>query len=90
MPKPELHRLAGLPAVAEVFPSAAYPAAAGPAVDQIGAPQLWAPGLTSAGDGIKIAIIDDGVDKSHPFFDPAGFVMPPGYPRARSPTRPPR
>src|SRR5262249_9221357 len=72
-----------LPRVREVFESASYPEAAGPAVDQIGAPQLWGPGLTSAGDGIKIGIIDVGVDETHPFFNPAGFVMPPGYPKGQ-------
>ena len=83
LPVREERRLARLPGVAEVFPSATYPAAAGPAVDQIGAPQLWGPGLTSAGDGIKIGIIDVGVDQTHPFFDPSGFVMPPGYPKGQ-------
>jgi len=75
--------LAHLPGVREVFESGTYPEAAGPAVDQIGAPQLWGPGLTSAGDGIKIGIIDVGVDQTHPFFNPAGFVMPPGYPKGQ-------
>ena len=83
VPVRDLPRLKTLPRVAEVFPSATYPVAAGPAVDQIGAPQLWGPGLTSAGDGIKIGIIDDGVDQTHPFFDPSGFVMPPGFPKGQ-------
>src|SRR5262245_51087736 len=74
-------RLRGLPGVAEVYPSATYTAAAGPAADQIGAPQLWTSGLPTTGDGIKIGIIDDGVDQTHPFFDPVGFTMPPGYPK---------
>ena len=30
---------------------------------------------------MKIGIIDDGVDQTHPFFDPAGYTMPPGFPR---------
>jgi len=81
LPRQDVGRLKGLPSVAEVFPSATYPIAAGPAVDQIGAPQLWQPGLTNAGDGIKIGIIDVGLDQTHPFFDPSGFVMPPGFPK---------
>ncbi len=83
LPAREERRLARLPGVAEIFPSATYPTTAGPAVDQIGAPQLWGPGLASAGDGIKIGIIDVGVDQTHPFFDPSGFVMPPGYPKGQ-------
>jgi subtilisin family serine protease len=83
VPVRDLPRLKELPGVEEVFPSARYPAAAGPAVDQIGAPQLWGPGLTSAGDGIKIGIIDDGVDQTHPFLSPSGFVMPEGFPKGQ-------
>jgi hypothetical protein len=30
---------------------------------------------------MKIGIIDDGVDQSHPFFDPRGFAMPAGFPK---------
>lgn len=43
----------------------------------------WAPGLPNQGAGIKIGIIDDGVDQRHPFFDPAGYTMPPGFPRGQ-------
>ena len=57
----------------------------------IGAPALWGPGLTSAGNGIKIGIIDDGLDRTHPFFRTAGYRMPPGYPKGqRARTRLPR
>jgi subtilisin family serine protease len=84
LPAREVDRLARLPGVAEVFRSVSYrAAAAGPAVDQIGAPQLWAPGLQNAGDGIKIGIIDDGIDRRHPFFDPTGYVTPPGFPKGQ-------
>ena len=83
LPARQLDRLKALPGVAEVFPSATYPIAAGPAVDQIGARQLWEPGLTNAGDGIKIGIIDVGVDQTHPFFDPSGLDMPPGFPKGQ-------
>jgi subtilisin family serine protease len=50
----------------------------------IGAPGLWGPGLPTAGQGMKIAIIDDGVDHRHPFFDPAGYAMPPGFPKGQT------
>ena len=49
----------------------------------IGAPQLWGPTLSTAGEGIKIGIIDDCVDRTHPFFSPAGFTMPPGFPKGQ-------
>ncbi|RDI75256.1 Subtilase family [Gaiella occulta] len=43
----------------------------------------WAPGLENQGAGMKIGIIDDGVDQRHPFFNPAGYAMPPGFPRGQ-------
>jgi subtilisin family serine protease len=51
----------------------------GPAL--IGAPTLWGAGLATAGQGIKIGIIDDGVDQAHPYFNPAGYSYPPGFPK---------
>ena len=33
------------------------------------------------GDGIKIAIVDDGVDQANPFFNPSGFAYPAGFPK---------
>ena len=47
----------------------------------IGAPLLWGPKLETAGNGIKIGIVDDGVDVGHRFFAPAGLTMPPGFPK---------
>ncbi len=50
----------------------------GPAV--IGAPQFA--GLTGAkGDGVKVAVVDDGVDNEHAFLSPAGLSYPPGFPK---------
>lgn len=60
-----------------------------PALDrtpqQIGAPALWGPTLSTAGNGVKIGIIDDGLDQSHAFFSPAGFSMPAGFPKGQIP-----
>ncbi len=28
-------------------------------------------------------MIDDGIDQTHPYFDPAGYTMPAGYPRGQ-------
>jgi subtilisin family serine protease len=33
------------------------------------------------GTGMKIAIVDDGIDQTNPFFDPKGFAYPAGFPR---------
>jgi subtilisin family serine protease len=74
-------RIAALSGVARVYASTRYHRSLFRTPALIGAPQLWGPTLATAGEGIKIGIIDDGVDRSHPFFSPAGFTMPPGYPK---------
>ena len=33
---------------------------------------------------MKIAIIDEGIDQTHPFFSPAGYTMPAGYPKGQT------
>ncbi|MFZ5852887.1 MAG: S8 family serine peptidase [Chloroflexota bacterium] len=44
----------------------------------INASGAWssAGGRSTAGAGIKVGIIDTGIDAGHPFFDPAGFSYP--------------
>ncbi len=93
VPRRAESRLAAVDGVARVWQNVRYGTArtalasartaraAGPAVDTIGASAIWGPNLETAGNGMKIAIIDDGVDQSHPFFNPAGFTMPPGFPK---------
>ena len=81
LPSHGVATLRRVPGVTDVYESARY----GPALDQsvpmINAPTLWGAGLATAGEGIKIAIIDDGVDQAHRFFNPAGFAAPPGFPK---------
>ena len=49
----------------------------------INAAGAWAAagGRADAGRGVKVGIIDSGVDYRHPFFDPAGFSYPAGFPK---------
>ncbi|MET0939558.1 MAG: S8 family serine peptidase [Gaiellaceae bacterium] len=50
----------------------------------IGADELWGgPTLPTAGNGVKIGVIDQGVDQTHPFFDPSGYTYPPGFPKGQ-------
>ncbi len=87
LPRSAVERLSRLQGVARVYPSVRYHALGGtnsllnqtPAL--IGAPSIWGPGLSTAGNGMKIGIIDDGVDQTHPFFNPSGFTMPSGFPK---------
>jgi subtilisin family serine protease len=77
-------RIAALPGVREVQQSVRYHRALYQSPQVIGAPQVWGSTLATAGQGIKIGVIDDGVDQSHPFFSPAGFAMPAGYPKGNT------
>ena len=49
----------------------------------IGSPTLWAAdgGQSSAGAGIKIGILDTGIDFTHPFLTDNNLVLPAGYPK---------
>jgi subtilisin family serine protease len=84
VPERTVPRLEQLSGVREVYPSVRF----GPTLDRsvvaIKAPALWGPGLATSGQGIKIGIIDDGVDRTHPFFNPTGYAMPPGFPKGQS------
>jgi subtilisin family serine protease len=84
LPQSRLDRLAGIPGVAQVWPNRTYR----PLLDQtpriIGAPTVWGPTLATAGQGMKIGIIDDGIDQTHPFFNPTGYVYPPGFPKGQA------
>ena len=63
-----------------VYPSLAYHLNLNRGPSVIGAPAFS--GLTGArGDGVKVAVVDDGVDQEHAFLDPTGFSFPPGFPK---------
>jgi subtilisin family serine protease len=94
LPTSELPRLRALPG-ATVWPTVTYHAlrdtAANPAATSqlsgptlIGAPSLWGPNLGTAGQGMKIALVDDGIDESHHYFDPSGFAYPGGFPKGNT------
>jgi subtilisin family serine protease len=85
LPRTEISKLARVPGVAEVWPNVRYHSLAaklGP--QQIGADKLWGPNFETAGNGMKIGIIDDGVEADHPYFAPSGFQYPPGFPKGQT------
>lgn len=49
-------------------------------IDAIGAWQQ-AGGRGDAGAGVKVGVIDSGINETHPFFDPTGFTAPAGFPK---------
>jgi subtilisin family serine protease len=77
-------RLAALPGVLHVFGSVTYRPLAGPDAATIRARAFATAPLPATGEGVKIGIVDDGVDQTHPFFDPAAFTMPPGFPKGQT------
>ncbi|MGE5589411.1 MAG: S8 family serine peptidase [Bacillota bacterium] len=49
----------------------------------INAPELWTTlgGQSDAGAGIKVGVIDTGIDQNHPFLRDDGMTMPEGFPK---------
>ena len=83
LPRTELARLRALPGVRDVLPAGTYGPQLASTPQQIGAPALWGATLDTAGQGVKIGIIDSGIDPDHPYFDPTGYTMPPGFPKGQ-------
>ncbi|MCI0636662.1 MAG: S8 family serine peptidase, partial [Actinobacteria bacterium] len=84
LPEKQVPRLHALPGVRDVYDSARYVPQLDATPQAIGAPGLWGAGLDTAGQGVKIGIIDTGIDHAHPFFDPAGYTMPAGFPKGQT------
>jgi subtilisin family serine protease len=83
VPYERLPELLDSDAVQRVYPSYSYSLNLnrGPAV--LGATAFS--GLTGArGEGVKVAVVDDGVDHEHPFLSPTGFSYPPGFPKGNT------
>ena len=74
--------ISSLPAVRKMELSKTYHTVLDKSVPLIGAPAVWnmAGGSASAGKGVKIAILDTGIDISNPLFADAGFTAPAGFP----------
>ena len=90
LPVRSLARVERLPGVAAIYPVATYRAAADTVPALVGAVPLWGVDRSTAGQGIKVGIIDDGIDAGAPFLAPAGLRAPAGFPRGqrRFTTRP--
>ena len=80
LPVAELPRLVGLVFAAKVYPSHRYTLDTNRSPGVIGADVLQQ-ATGARGDGIKIGIVDDGVDPANPFFRPTSFSYPSGFPK---------
>ncbi len=75
--------LLAVPGVRGVYPEAVFAPAAYESLGMIGAPELWQQlsGQASAGQGVRIAIVDSGIALSHPMFSAEGWSYPLGFPK---------
>jgi minor extracellular serine protease Vpr len=83
LPARKLPALARLKAVTKIYPSVRYALDTNQSPAIIGADQMWAT-TGDRGDGIKIGVVDDGIDQANPFFSPTGFSYPAGFPRGQT------
>ena len=87
VPAGNVDALSKLPGVKRVFKARQFKplldhAAVVHAIDQV-----WAQlGIDHAGEGIKIGILDTGIDNGHPGFQSASLQPPPGFPKTGSGT----
>jgi len=85
LPTSQLPTLSRVGGVRAVYPDTKYHLALDTSPELIGADKLWGlPNFTTAGNGVKIGIIDEGIDQVHPFFNPSGYVYPAGYPKGNT------
>jgi subtilisin family serine protease len=83
VPRSQLARLTAIRG-ATVWPSVTYHSLLDRTPQLIGAPTVWGPTLATSGNGMKIGIIDDGLDQTHVFFSPTGFAYPAGFPKGNT------
>jgi subtilisin family serine protease len=76
----ELPKLLHVRAIDKIYPSMRYTMTDDTSPSVIHATQLEA-ATGDKGEGIKIGVVDTGVDQTNPFLNPAGFSYPPGFPK---------
>jgi subtilisin family serine protease len=83
LPYAKVPTLMRLGFVNHLYPSLRYTETLNKSRDIIGATQLEA-ATGASGAGIKIGVVDDGVDETNKFFNPGGFAYPPGFPKGQT------
>ena len=81
-PQSRLAELKSLSGVKAVVPLRRYRRDLNRAAPLVNAPAAWNVfgGVQNAGSGVKVAILDSGIDQTHPAFQDSSLPMPPGYP----------
>jgi len=82
-PEDSVADLKSIPGVQNVVPIRIYHRRLNRATALVNAPAAWSAlgGVNNAGAGIKIGILDTGIDQAHPAFQDPSLPMPAGYPR---------
>ncbi len=80
LPARSLPALVRQPFVTRVYASARYSLTTNDSPSIIGAPEI-ARLAGARGEGVKIAVVDDGIDQTNRFFAPAGLQPPRGFPK---------
>ena len=80
LPATEIARAAKLSFARKLYPSYRYTLALDRSPGLIGAGSGGLGG-GAGGEGIKIAVVDDGVDPANRFFSPEGYSYPAGFPK---------
>lgn len=81
-PPERADELKTLPGVKAVVPGRRYHRSLNRATELLDAPAAWNAlgGIQSAGSGMKIAILDSGIDQTHPALQDNTLSMPQGFP----------
>jgi minor extracellular serine protease Vpr len=78
----QVARLKAMPGVANVVPVRRYKPLLNKAINLVNVPAAWnlLGGVGNAGLGTKIAILDTGIDNSHPAFQDSSLPVPANFP----------
>jgi minor extracellular serine protease Vpr len=86
-PAGRVAEIAGIPGVAAVVPLRRRKLLLNKATTLMNGPQAWnlSGGLANAGQGLKIGILDTGVDQNHPALKDSSLPVPAGFPKCNNP-----
>ncbi|HEU5477241.1 MAG TPA: S8 family serine peptidase, partial [Gaiellaceae bacterium] len=83
LPNSSLPKLLRLHTFSRIYPVLHYTMADDTSPSVIGAPQIEQ-AAGADGHGMKIGVVDDGIDQTNPFFNPSGYSYPAGFPRGNT------
>ena len=80
--KDQVTALKNIPGVKDVVPVRRYNRSLNRALSLLDAPSAWGlvGGAANAGNGIKIGVLDDGIEQTNPMFQAPSLPVPAGFP----------